>query len=368
MVPLMKNILFVVFALAAGSAFAENLPLRNGQSFSFDLTGSTRVSSARDAVVEIERLGARTVMDLYERTAHGVAHSQYVKEGNGHPVLVREKAIGPDETVGLFVGRELSEEGREALGLNLPALFGGKSETPDERDARLGPWLDLKGGGISTGPAQTQSVKKPDGNEENIYGSLLNGTVLPERGQAFERIGRDRSNWSTGYMISMIEGAAREMTHLYPKNIVQVGGISKEGGGFFPPHKSHQNGLDADIAYMGVDGFDSQVGKDGKVLESFDSAKNWDFFRAVMSQRIFDQNKEQSAVSMILVGPALKKHFCAWAKNLKEPLDQEILRKMRPTEGHDNHIHLRLKCSPHHAMCLRQNYEPKSTGCEAPST
>jgi penicillin-insensitive murein endopeptidase len=367
------KILISLFVLLLGpTAFAQkeisiSLPLRSGEQVS--LSGnisengrSTLTSpSYRNIVAESQTSGSLTVVDLYELGETGIQHSQYALN-EGKLQLVREKKIGADESVGLFVGTPLSEAGRSLLGIN--RLLIGQDESPDERDARLAPWLDLKGGGIAVGPAQTVTVKKPDGTVENTYGSLETGTLLPASGEAFKRIGHAESNWGTGMMISMIDKASAEFALTHPGMLLYVGGISQEHGGFFLPHKSHQNGLDADITYLGTKNFDSQIGKDGKVLPTFETEKNWDFFRLLMSQRVFDK-KEFPVVSMILVDPRIKAHYCEWAKaqQLSSPADMEILKRMRPTEGHDDHFHLRLRCSPHYALCLRQNYEPKETGC-----
>ncbi|NUP11041.1 MAG: hypothetical protein HOW73_33765 [Polyangiaceae bacterium] len=56
--------------------------------------------------------------------------------------------------------------------------------------------------------------------------------------------------WGTRTVVASIERAVREVRRCYdgtPK--LSVGDISRQGGGFLSPHRSHQSGLDADIGY-----------------------------------------------------------------------------------------------------------------------
>jgi murein endopeptidase len=58
---------------------------------------------------------------------------------------------------------------------------------------------------------------------------------------------------------------------------------------------------------------------------------------------------------MILVGPRVKAALCEWAqanKMFDDPENVEIMRKVRPTEGHDDHFHLRIHCSPYYPECV----------------
>jgi penicillin-insensitive murein endopeptidase len=240
----------------------------------------------------------------------------------------------------------------------------------EDRDRELGPWLELRTGGQSIGPAQTRVVKNPDGTTTNVYGSLENATQLANIGPGIRTLTWSREeNWGAGHMISLLERASEAFTRdYYPDNIVYVGDISRQNGGYFyPPHRSHQNGLDADLVYMGQTTFRSVLDKDGNVTERFDRARNWQYWRLLVSQQILRQGRPVPVVSMILVGPRLKADLCRWTKEndmLKDPLNIAVMKRVRPTEGHDDHFHLRLHCSPYHARCLWQGaYD--DLGCDA---
>ena len=220
------------------------------------------------------------------------------------------------------------------------------SDAPDALDQRLGPWLDLKAGGIAIGSAQ--------GRDSDV-GRLENGTLLPASGPGFKRMSRPDGNWGTGYMISLLKYSAAEFHRRHPEILVHVGGISRQGGGRFPPHMSHQNGLDADVFYMGQTSWKPVV-NGGSVTAVFDREKNWEYWRMIVNQRYSENGKVDSIVSLILVDPVIKRHLCSWARAsnlLEDPLNREVMRRLRATTGHDDHFHIRLRCSPYHKRCIR---------------
>jgi penicillin-insensitive murein endopeptidase len=240
-------------------------------------------------------------------------------------------------------------------------------ETQDDVDRRLGPWLDLKGGGIAGGAPQGKVIKSADGKTTGQIGYLLNATQLPLKGVGFKRIGGADSTWGTGFMISLIENAAAAIGKEVPGLTVYIGDIAKQFGGYFnPPHKSHQNGLDADIIFMGATDFSTVLDSHHQVTSRFDYEKNWRFWQMIVAQRYSDHGHVDSIVSMILIAPEIKQALCVWAKanhKIDDPQEREILRRLRPTEGHDDHFHVRLRCSPYHTSCEKSYAPPPETGC-----
>lgn len=241
------------------------------------------------------------------------------------------------------------------------------ADTQDDLDRQLGPWLDLKGGGIAIGNPQGTVVTNPDGSVTGSYGRLANASVLPARGEGFESVSDPDSSAGTGHMISLIVNSAAAIHQAYPDVIVRIGDIARtQGGYFYPPHKSHQNGLDADILFMGARNWESVLDPDGQVTSRFDFVKNWQYWRSITAQQFSRNGKVESILSMILVAPEIKIALCQWANAnamLEDPLNREVMRRLRPTEGHDDHFHIRLQCSPYHAECTGSFGPPKETGC-----
>ena len=234
--------------------------------------------------------------------------------------------------------------------------LSAQASTEDEK--ALAPLLDLRSGGQSTGAAQGSGATE---------GGLDNGSLLPEKGRGYETRGRDEIHWGSGMMVSLIVNSAAALSAEDVSSKLYIGSIAREHGGHFPPHKSHQNGLDADFNFVGTTSYRSVLDEDGKVTADFDLERNWYYWRMITSQRIRIGDATPSAVTMILVDPRIKTHICAWAEARKDQLDAldiEVLKKLRPTEGHDDHFHLRLRCSPHYEDCIAEReWRNPPTGC-----
>lgn len=228
----------------------------------------------------------------------------------------------------------------------------------EEQERMIGPWLDLRTGGIAVGPSQSK-----DGSSQ---GSLTNGSLMPKSGLGFRRVGDESESWGAGHMISLIENASAYFTkEIWPGKEICVGGIAKQFGGKYGPHKSHQNGLDADILFVGNNDWKSVLNEKGEVTDRFNTEMNWAFWRSIFDQKIVENGKEISIVTMILVDPRIKTFLCDWGtKNniFANPIDRELMTRIRPTEGHDDHMHIRIRCSPHHPLCVRE-WIQQDLGC-----
>lgn len=238
---------------------------------------------------------------------------------------------------------------------------------PISQETELSPLVDLYNGGQAVGAAQPITIHNPDGTDTIVKGSLLNGSLLPKSGEGFARLSSPDTSWGAGMMVSLLMNSAAEFSQTTaPGNIVRVGDIAMEFGGEYSPHKSHQSGLDADVLFMGTKNYSSVLDAAGNVTDRFEVQKNWDYWRLLVSQQIMQKGKQISVVSMILVDPRIKTYLCGWAQSngyVNNPLDREVLRRLRPTEGHDDHFHLRLKCSPHYPQCVQQGDIASGTGC-----
>lgn len=234
--------------------------------------------------------------------------------------------------------------------------------TDEETEKRLGPWLNLRTGGQAVGPAQTIILKNPDGTTTTILGSLEQGTLLPERGEGFKRLSGADTSWGAGHMISLLENASAHFKkYFWSDHVLHIGDVAQELGGPYTPHSSHQNGLDADVLFMGQTQYISVVDAEGKVTERFDRDMNWYFFKMLASQKMMDGTRIVPVVTMILVAPEIKTEMCRWAKEkglLEDADNRELMSLLRSAAGHDDHFHIRLRCSPHHLQCRKQNISP----------
>lgn len=171
--------------------------------------------------------------------------------------------------------------------------------------------------------------------------------------------------YGTNDMLSVLANMGRYSQQKMKGYVLSVGDVSAKNGGPLGRHSSHQMGLDADISYY----FDSKEKKNGlkeavassKPVSSFMADEQWDMFKMLVSQGNVDR---------IFIHPVLKKELCGVASrkgDLKPSATDgavfETLRVMRPEVHHDDHFHLRLKCSTAQPRC-RQMAPPKNvTGC-----
>lgn len=147
--------------------------------------------------------------------------------------------------------------------------------------------------------------------------------------------------------------------------VINVGDISAKKGGKLGRHSSHQMGLDADISYY-FNSKDKQKGlvdavSSSKPVRSFMAEEQWELFKTIVGQGNVDR---------IFIHPALKKELCVVAARKGElknsesaAVSFETLRVLRPEVHHDDHYHLRLKCSEAQPRCRQMAPPPKATGC-----
>lgn len=203
-------------------------------------------------------------------------------------------------------------------------------------------------------------------------GSLESPTRLQDSAPGLVKIFRLRDrNYATASMVRTILLAAAAFHEEFPEgDRIQVGDIADSSGGFLSGHASHQNGLDADIAYLrnnqierdpdtnGPIGFGESFVINGKITPNFDVSRNW----AILRELVIRRN-----VSRIFVDPVIKATFCqqAVAVDLKSSAAtrEEVLRRLRQLDGHADHFHVRLNCPKNHPSCLAQTEPPSGNGC-----
>ncbi|WP_372652704.1 penicillin-insensitive murein endopeptidase [Halobacteriovorax sp.] len=196
-------------------------------------------------------------------------------------------------------------------------------------------------------------------------GSLNNSASIDDYNGHFEKLFRNRKRlYATDYLLDFVS----EFTYsFYVKNPsiekFQIGDISAVRGGKVSRHSSHQNGLDIDIVYLRTNKLGQDIDnpewaeyfvKSGVVSKNFDTKKNWELFKSIVSR---------GDVGRIFVDQAIKKKFCSLYGSSPTSIEKETLRRLRPAKYHLTHFHLRLKCHPDHVRCKPQADPANSTGC-----
>jgi len=204
----------------------------------------------------------------------------------------------------------------------------------------------------------TQVGSPTKGTSESIGGynaGCLNGAVslLPDGpGYQVMRISRKRF-YGHPSLVNWIERVGRgvERRNL---GLLLIGDLSQaRGGPSGAVHASHQNGLDVDIWFYHPDpknrfrlddrenlGAVSVVTPDRSTVDP----QKW----TKRHRKILSFITQQDLVDRVFVAPAIKKDMCEKYRG------EKWLSRLRAWWGHDDHMHVRLKCPEGSKGCLAQ--------------
>lgn len=282
------------------------------------------------------------------------------------PATLSEVAEGDEDSL---AGRY---EGKAAL-VKLAKLFLASKEdkrtdespntenTDDDEDQTLDlPVKDSQG----RLRLQNQAVGSPDA------GRLRNASFLKTHIETYNLEQKivmanpsPKNYYGTQEMMEILE-AIGEKVNTIERNKIFISRISKKTGGELPPSKSHQNGMDVDIGYFTVQGKVQFpiVASSGSIKRSdFSAEKTLEIFKFLMTQKV-------TPVDRLFVDQAIINNLCREAKNsgkFKGP-DREAFTKlfenMQHVDGHGNHFHLRLRCTPNQPDCRHRIYK-KMNNC-----
>lgn len=199
-------------------------------------------------------------------------------------------------------------------------------------------YTELGDGGASSGGA-------PRAGGGPAGGRLIGGVKLDAASGLAVR-NTDRA-YGMPFVIDAIKMAYGRMNaHFAEETAVLVGDLSLRNGGRMRPHKSHQNGLDADIAYLTTDCINTACEMRSVRAEEVDVPRQW---------YVFEDWLRQDVVEFIFVPYALQERFYEFAKargasaeELSEWFQYPRGKNartgiLRNWSGHDNHYHVRFR-------------------------
>lgn len=334
-------------------------------------------------------------MDAFFKDDRGVIqHDQFViKEKAVQPKLKslsESISFKPGSVSSTKVGRDQSEKIKEVI---IPddvevksqgAYAGATDQEAKDLFDEANPKLKIKSTSVQkTNTTTTTTLKSskavevkaapPTKPSEQAIGSPNKGRLesatnlaLLAKGQnSFFRLiwPGNKTGFATRDMAGIIQKLGEFIHQKVAGYILTVGDISSQHGGKLFSHLSHQNGLDADIAYVVSNersNFKDLTTWTG-VSSDFMPAENWALFK-----KAFAVGK----VELILVDKKIKKSICQEAirsKDLNGPEDRgpafQILRRLKHVEHHDNHFHLRIACPVNDRRCRQPEYSLGDSGC-----
>jgi penicillin-insensitive murein endopeptidase len=176
-------------------------------------------------------------------------------------------------------------------------------------------------------------------------------------------------HWATARLAGAVERAAAEVARERPGAALTVGDAStRTGGGPLAPHLSHRSGVDVDLllyvatlegAPVDSPGF-VHFGADGLARDDahdrwlrLDVEREWLLVRALLED-------PEARVQWLFVSDVVQALLVDWALARGESLEtvrraRETMLQPKPGGIHDDHVHVRIACSP----------DETATGCEA---
>lgn len=209
-------------------------------------------------------------------------------------------------------------------------------------------------------PARAESIGSP--NEGKLAGGVHLDTSKPYV-RVVPTYESGDLRWGLPEMIRMIDRASKAVAKRYPGSVLDVGDISKKGGGDVLRHHSHESGRDADLGFYAVDAHGKQVHAkvfvkfENGSLEStnvpgarFDLARNWLLIQEMLSD-------PTARVSHVFIEQRLRDQVLAYARThaaSRAIVDRAAQVMMQPHHSlpHDDHIHVRISCPHTRGECV----------------
>lgn len=190
------------------------------------------------------------------------------------------------------------------------------------------------------------------------HGVQTGAVELPERGPGFVRYRRKGGyNWGQPQLVSALMASARQVHEAQPGGPpLVVGDLSAQHGGRVTRHASHRSGRDVDLLWylttaegapVQSAGF-VQLGSDGLGLTPsghyvrLDVPRQWLLVKSLLRSTHVQWMFVSSPVEALLIEHALASGEAAeliWRA-------QTVMQEPPDSLPHDDHLHLRIACSP----------------------
>ncbi len=178
------------------------------------------------------------------------------------------------------------------------------------------------------------------------YGTMLPEAIgSPSRGRLKDGRKLDseytfemsKNRYGTAELVETIEQAARAMYHKTQAELV-VNDLSRAHGGKFRPHKSHQNGLDADLGHYFIDNSGKFYSANLKInaANKQDLDVNWQLV-VRLQQGIYEVDELYWSPRYIR---AMKEHVLG---EYRSEAWERYGTKLKGWKGHTTHLHVRMK-------------------------
>lgn len=193
-------------------------------------------------------------------------------------------------------------------------------------------------------------------------GRLDHGRLLRESTSVRYLPGRT-AHYGTDELVGLLERTARRLNRRYRARLT-VGDLSPRAGGPSARHRSHQSGLDADLAFFArrvtrrgvgapVDANDyvsfDHRGRNADQTLEFDTERNW----ALVESLVTDP---RTRAARLFISSPLRALLLHWARAHGAPpeaIERAANTLVQPARvsPHDNHLHVRIGCPSGDSAC-----------------
>lgn len=200
-------------------------------------------------------------------------------------------------------------------------------------------------------------------------GVLLRARQLPVRGPGYQvpALWQNRdSRYAVDELVEALQRAAAHIDEKLPGGTLGIGDLSFRRGGRATHHRSHKNGRDADLIFFAVDDQGRPLPPPPDAMPRYgrhlQSRPPRDLPSSPISPRRFDLPRNWELVATLLQDPAVDVEYLFVSEPLRDQLlefaagsgaPEALLARARGalrTPGrhalpHDDHLHLRVRCS-----------------------
>ena len=228
--------------------------------------------------------------------------------------------------------------------------------TSGVRAAERGPLLDQEGPTFE----QDDPTPIPDGPADTGLpaeicdeSQLVEGVQLPENPDLYT-VFNENAAWGTPRMVQTLIAVSEEMAWRFPEiQPLVVGDISREGGGAFPPHRSHRGGIDVDLGLYNRGGKQGRGGFLTLPAEELDLDMNLAFVQALfatgnverilLDRSLIKALRDHAIQTGAMTEDDARRMFILPEEAMERPFGMDQI--VHHVQGHENHFHVRVYCS-----------------------
>jgi penicillin-insensitive murein endopeptidase len=192
---------------------------------------------------------------------------------------------------------------------------------------------------------------------------IAGAASLPLEGDGFQAVDvARRRHYGHPVLVDFVVGLGGKVAAARLGTMLVGDMAQPRGGPMSFGHVSHQSGLDVDIWFR-IETAPLPAGaRDGLAQPVVVDARSGRIDPALWTDRqvqLVHMAAKDPRVSRVFVGAALKRDLCqrVWP-------DRGWLRVVRPWPGHDDHLHVRLRCPADSPECLDLAAPPADEGCD----